>query len=179
MGRHSKLLIKPCLLGLVVAVGIGFALSTLWGELFINAEILNPAVYDRAMQDRVYHDRVMDEVGEGTTKILMTVAVFAWIASATWFIVCWKTAVSEVGAPRHLRSLWVVSALVGLLIGLVASSYFAFIGSTLASVVTLSPRLYTVVFVGPYFVVIVYATSVLCTHPVYLPAIPFSRWRPW
>ena len=179
MNRDFQLLIKPSLLGLVIAAAIGFGLSVLWGTQVINPEGLNPDIYDRAMQDRVYHDRVMAEVRQETTTVLLTVAVFAWMASATWFILCWKRPVAEVGNPRRMRSHWLIACLVGLMIGFVAASLLVFFGYSLASVMTMSPLISTLLFVGPYFAFICYATSVLCTHPVYLPAIPFSRWRPW
>lgn len=179
MDRAVKLLIVPSLLGFVVAAVLGLALAQLWQTVAVGVDNLNSQVYDRAMDDRVYHDRIMEEVGGATDTILLLVATIVWMTACGWFAACWRTPIAEVGAVRGLRSRWAWTCLFGLLPGLAAAGYLAFLGSELSALITLRPLLYLFLFVVPFFAGIYYAAVVLCTHRVYLAAIPGSRWRTW
>ena len=179
MERAVKLLVMPSLLGFLVAAVLGLLLAELWQAAAVGVENLNSQVYDRAMEDRIYHDRIMEEVSGATDVILLAVASVVWITAIAWFVACLRTPIAEVGAVRGLRSRWARTCLLGLLPGLAAAAYLAFLGSQLSALTTLRPLLYLFLFLVPFFAVIYYAAGVLCTHRVYLSAIPFSRWRTW
>lgn len=179
MTRALKLLIVPSLLGFVVAAALGLLLAELWQTTVVGVDNLQGQVYDRAMEDRVYHDRIMGEVSRATDTILLFVAIVGWLAATGWFLVCWKTPIVEVGKVRRLRSSWGWTCLFGLLAGLVIASYVAFMSSRLVALITPRPLLGLFLFLVLFFAAIYYAASVLCTHPVYVGAVPRSKWRTW
>lgn len=179
MDRAVKLLIVPSLLGFVVAASLGLLLAELWQAAAVGVDNLNSQVFDRAMEDRAYHDRIMEEVSGATDTILLVVAAIVWLTAMGWFLACWRTRIAEVGAVRRLRPRWGWTCLIGLLPGLAAAAYLAFSGSQLSALITPRPLLYTFLFLVPFFGAIYYAVAVLCTHRVYLAAVPGSRWRTW
>ena len=179
MDRVRNLLIVPSLLGFVVAAGLGLLLAGLWQATAVDVDNLNRQVYDRAMEDRAYHDRIMEEVSGATDTLLLVVAAVVWMTATGWFFLCLKKPIAEVGAVRSLRSRWGWTAVCGLLPAFAAAGYVALVGSQLSALIMLRPLFYTFLFVLPFFGVIYYAAAVLCTHRIYLPAIPSSRWRTW
>ena len=179
MDRAFKLWIAPSLLGLVVAAVLGFLLAELWQAVAVGVDNLDRQVYERAMEDRVYHDRIMAEVSGATDTLLLAVAAVVWGTAMAWFSACWRTPVAEVGAVRRLRSRWGLTCLGGLVLGFLVAGYVAVWGSQLSALIMLRPLLLLFLFLLPFFGLIYYATGVLCTHRVYLPALPWSRWRTW
>ncbi len=174
-----KLWIAPSLLGFVVAAVLGFLLAVLWQAAAGGVDSLDRQVYERAMEDRVYHDRIMAELSGATDTLLLAVAAVVWLTAMAWFAACWRTPVAEVGAVRRLRPRWSQTCLGGLVVGLLVAGYFAVWGSQLSALLMLRPLVLLFLFLVPFFGAIYYATGVLCTHRVYLPAIPGSRWRMW
>jgi hypothetical protein len=179
MDRAFKLWIAPSLLGLVVAAVLGLLLAALWQAAAVGTDSLDRQIYERAMVDRGYHDRIMAEVDGATDTLLLAVAAVVWMTAVAWFAACWRTPVAEVGAVRRLRSRWRLTCLGGLVVGLLVAGYVAFWGSQLSALIMLGPLVLLFLFLVPFFGAIYYAAGVLCTHRVYLPAIPWSRWRTW
>ena len=179
MERAFKLLIAPSLLGFVVAAVLGFLLAALWQAVAVGVDDLDRLVYARAMEDRVYYDRIMAEVSGATDTLLLAVAAVVWMTAMAWFAACWRTPVAEVGSVRRLRSWWGLTCLGGLVVGSLVAGYIAVWGSQLSALVMLRPLLLLFLYLVPFFGAIYYAAGVLCTHRVYLPAIPWSRWRTW
>ena len=179
MNRAFKLLIAPSLLGLVVAALLGFLLAVLWQAAAVGVDSLDRQVYERAMEDRLYHDLILAEVSEATDTLLLAVAAVVWLTAVAWFVACWMRPIAAVGAVRRLRPLWRLTCQVGLAVGLLTAGYIAVWGSQLFALLMLRPLVLLFLFLVPFFVAIFYATGVLCTHRVYLPAIPGSRWRTW
>ena len=179
MERAFKLWIAPSLLGAVVAAVLGLLLAALWQATAVSVDNLDRQVYERAMEDRLYHDLIMAEVSEATDTLLLAVAAVVWLSAMAWFAVCWRTPLAEVGAVRRLRPRWHETCLGGLAVGFLAAGYVAGSGSQLSALLMPRPLVLLSLFLVLFFVVIYFVTGVLCTHRVYLPAIPGSRWRPW
>ena len=179
MDRAFKLWIAPSLLGIVVAAVLGFLLAALWQAAAVGVDSLDRQLFERAMEDRAYHDRIMAEVSGATDTLLLAVAAVVWLTATAWFAACWWTPLSEVGAVRRLRTRWRLICLGGLVLGFLVAGYVAFQGSQLSALIMMRPLLLLFLFLLPFFGAIYYATGVLCTHRVYLPAIPWSRWRAW
>ena len=178
MNRALKLWIKPSLLGLVVAGALGYLVIESWLFGAVSEEILVLEAHSRAMEDRVAYERIMSQVEGDIFTLLVAVVVTSWAAAMMWFIRCWRTPVSRVGDVRAQRSRWLWIALLGLLASFFSAGAVLW-GSSLLTLVALRPLVYTFVFVVPFFGILYYAAAVLCTHSVYLPAIPWSSWRKW
>lgn len=179
MDRFVKVCLGPAVFGLIVAAGVCFALAELWQWWVVGPEVLVGELYERAMEDRGYHARIMEEVADATYAMLFAAGVSAWAAALFWFLRCWRKRIAAVGAVRRQRPPWWAGLIAGCVVAVGAAVYVAFRQSQLSALIMVRPLVYTFLFLAPVFIVVYYAATVLCTHRVYLPAIPWSRWRPW
>ena len=174
--RLVQIWILPALLGTAAGAVLRLALGMLWQTAVVSEDILNPQVIERALQDRLYFDRVMAEVGGTLNAVLTAVTLVALGSTVGWFARCWMTRIAQVGTVQRGTVAWVWIGVGGLLVSYAAAGYIAW-DTSVSSLVTYNAVLANGVLVGPFYCLTYWATSVLCTHEVYVSAIPGSGWR--
>ena len=174
--RLIQVWILPALLGAAVAAVLRLALGMLWQAAAVSQDMLNPQVIERALEDALYYERVVAQVRRILNVMLTVVTLVGWVSAVGWFARCWKTRIAQVGTVERGRAAWLWIGVGGLLAGYAAAGYVVW-DASLSSLVTSNAVLANVLFVGPFYCLTYWAISVLSTHEIYVPAIPWSTWR--
>ena len=177
IGRALQVLIKPGLLGLGVALLMGFGLAEFWQAVVVDEQYLTESLYARGRQSVTFMSQTMNSMREEMVTILLVVAGIVWITAIAWFLVCWSKRIAEVGEVRCLRARWRSVCFIGMVVSVLVAGYLAY--PQLWGAMTLRALLYMLLFLVGFYGVIYYAVTVVGTHRVYVSAIPWSKWRPW
>ena len=169
--RLLRVWILPALFGLAVAAALGLPFGML------------PQMADRGVLEDF--STAVDLLRSRLSILIVVVTIVGSASAVGWFARCWRTRFSRAGTARNGRTAWLRIGVGGLLASYVAAGYTLWVGSPFGAGlvgnlwVSLSgvARIAILLFVGPFYFLTYWAISVLCTHAVYVPAIPWSTWR--
>ena len=174
--RLIQVWILPALFGLAAAAALGLPFGRLWQMAGTNEDILN--ALGRADAN------ALEQLTSSFSALAAVVTIVAWASAVGWFARCWRTRVAQVGTVQRGRTAWLCIGVGGLLASYLAAAYIVWAAPfwslyprPLSSLITENAEITTLLFVGPFYSLTYWVISVLCTHAVYVPAIPWSTWR--